>query len=287
VTALTLGEALRDAARRLAPAGVDDPAFDARLLLSECVGLAPAALSLHDGETLGDEAACRFAALIDRRLRREPVSHLLGRRGFWTLDLLVTADTLDPRPDSESLIEAVLAACPDRTRPLRLLDLGTGSGCLLLALLAEYPSAHGLGIDRSEAALDIARRNAARSGMEPRSRFAHGDWGTGLDGPFDLILSNPPYIPSAEIDQLAPEVACFEPRSALDGGPDGLDCYRRIAPDLARLLTPAGLAALEIGAGQAEGVETILAAAGLRPAGRQRDLGGIERCLLARPIDKG
>jgi len=278
-----LAARLHDATERLAAAGVDDPAFDARVLLAECVGLAPAAVSLHGADTLSAAAAERFAALIDRRAAREPVSHLLGRRGFWTLDLEVTAATLDPRPDSETVVEAVLAAIPERAAPLRVVDFGTGSGCLLLAVLSEYSWARGLGIDRSDAALAVAQRNAERSGLAQRARFALGDWGTGLDGPFDLIVTNPPYIPAAEIDTLAPEVACFEPRGALDGGPDGLACYRALAPDLARLLAPGGLAVLEIGAGQAAAVESILAAAGLTPDGRRRDLGGIERCLLARP----
>ena len=279
---LTLGQALRAAGERLARAGIDSPALDARLLLAEATGFAPPALALHAGEPLTELSADHFAALIERRERREPVSHILGRRGFWTLDLAVTPATLDPRPDSETVIEAVLAESPQRTAHRRLLDLGTGSGCLLLALLAELPAATGLGIDRSPAALAVAQANAEACGLAGRAAFREGDWGSWLEASFDVIVSNPPYIPTAEIDQLAPEVAQFEPRSALDGGLDGLDAYRRLAPDLVRLLRPGGLTVLEVGHDQAAAVTALLAAAGLQPVGTRSDLGGFERCVLAR-----
>jgi len=277
-----LGEALRAAGERLARAGIDSPALDARLLLAEATGFAPPALALHAAEPLDPAAAEHFAALIDRRERREPVAYILGRRGFWTLDLAVTPATLDPRPDSETVIEAVLAALPDRAAPLRLLDFGTGSGCLLLALLAELPAATGLGIDRSPEALAVAAANAAACGLAGRASFRRGDWGAGLEGRFDVIVSNPPYIPTAEIDRLEPEVARFEPRGALDGGADGLEAYRRLAPDFLRLLAPGGLAALEVGHDQAAAVTALFAAAGMIPVGTRCDLGGYERCVLAR-----
>ena len=277
-----LGQVLRVAGERLARAGIDSPALDARLLLAEATGMAPPALALHAAEPLDPLAADRFAAMVERRERREPVAYILGRRGFWTLDLRVTPATLDPRPDSETVIEAVLAALPDRGQPLRLLDFGTGSGCLLLALLDELPQARGLGIDRSPAALAVARANANACGLAERAEFRLGDWGEGLDGAFDVIVANPPYIPSGEIDRLEPEVACFEPRGALDGGADGLDCYRRLAPDCARLLAPGGLAAFEVGHDQAAAVTALCAAAGLTPLETRRDLGGCERCVLVR-----
>jgi len=277
----SLGEALREGGRRLDRVGIDTARFDARLLLAEATGLAAPMVSLRGAEAMTPEAAARFEALLVRREGREPMSHILGRRGFWTLDLAVTAATLDPRPDTETLVEAVLAAHPARTRPLRLLDFGTGSGCILLALLSELPAAVGLGIDASPAALAVAVANAERCGLTERANFRLGDWGQGIGGRFDVIVSNPPYIPEAEIDGLEPEVALFEPRSALSGGADGLDCYRRLIPDIARLLAPAGMAALEVGQGQAGAVAALMTNAGLGRVMVRCDLGGIERCVVA------
>jgi len=277
----TLGEALREGGRRLGLAGIDTATFDARLLLAEVTGLAAPMVSLRGDTAMEPEAAARFEALLVRREGREPMSHILGRRGFWTLDLAVTAATLDPRPDTETLVEAVLAALPERKAPLRLLDFGTGSGCILLALLSELPAATGLGIDASPAALAVATANAESCGLAERAQFRLGDWGQGIGGRFDVIVSNPPYIPEAEIDALAPEVARFEPRSALSGGADGLECYRRLIPDIARLLVPGGLAALEVGQGQAGAVAALLSDAGLGRGMVRCDLGGIERCVAA------
>jgi release factor glutamine methyltransferase len=219
--------------------------------------------------------------MVARRLGREPVSRILGRRGFWTLDLALGPATLDPRPDSETVVEAVLAALPEPRAPLRLLDFGTGSGCLLLALLVELPTATGLGIDRSLAALEIARANARAAGLAGRAAFVQADWGGPLAGRFEVIVTNPPYIPSGDIAGLQPEVADFDPRLALDGGDDGLDCYRALVPDIARLLAPGGVAALEVGRGQAAAVGAMLTAAGLESLGARRDLGGVERCVTA------
>jgi release factor glutamine methyltransferase len=277
----TLGEALREGGRRLGLAGIDTAMFDARLLLAEVTGLAAPMVSLRGDAVMEPEAAARFEALLARREGREPMSHILGRRGFWTLDLAVTAATLDPRPDTETLVEAVLAALPDRKTPLHLLDFGTGSGCILLALLSELPAATGLGIDASPAALAVAAANAKACGLAERVQFRLGDWGQGIGGRFDVIVSNPPYIPEAEIDTLAPEVARFEPRSALSGGADGLECYRRLIPDIARLLSPGGVAALEVGQGQAGAVTALLTDAGLGREMVRCDLGGIVRCVVA------
>lgn len=277
---LTVGQILQHSAGRLAAAGIETSRLDARLLLAEVMGMEPQRLSMRAHLEPSPAEIERFDALLGRRLNREPMSHVLGRRGFWTLELAVSADTLTPRPDTETVVEAVLSILPDRGRPRRILDLGTGTGCILLALLSELGYSTGLGIDRSEAALAVAGRNAGTLGLSGRASFRIGDWGGGLDGTFDVIVSNPPYIPDGDIDALAPEVSRFEPRLALAGGADGLDCYRALAPDLARLLAPDGVAALEVGAGQAAEVAGLMAAAGLCPREIRRDLGGIERCIV-------
>lgn len=279
---MTVGAAVAAAAERLAAAGIDSPRLDARLLVAEVLGLVPPALSSRPDLPLDSAQAVRLEAMVARREGREPVSRILGRRGFWTLDLALGPETLDPRPDSETVIDAVLAALPDRRAALRLLDFGTGSGCLLLALLSELPSATGLGVDRSMAALDVARANAQAMGLGERAAFLQSDWGAALDGSFDVIVANPPYIPAGKIAGLEPEVAQFDPRLALDGGEDGLDCYRTLVPDIARLLASGGLAVLEVGQGQVPDVEALLIAAGLETRPARRDLGGVERCVIAR-----
>ena len=210
------------------------------------------------------------------------MAHILGRREFWSLAFKVTADTLDPRPDSETLVQAVLDQVPDRSAALRLADFGTGTGCLLLALLHELPNATGVGVDVSAAALAVAAENADALGLAQRASFHRGNWDDGIDPGFDIVLSNPPYIPSGDIAGLQPEVASFEPRLALDGGSDGLDAYRRLGPAAMRLLVPGGLAAFEIGLGQGDSVRRIMAAAGLRHIATARDLGAVERCVLFR-----
>lgn len=278
---LTAGAALIAAVRRLKEAGVDSARLDARLLLATVLGIEPIQVVARPEREMTGAEQERFLALLARRERREPMAHITGRREFWSLSFSVTADTLDPRPDSETVIEAVLAAMPDRKQPMRVLDFGTGTGCLLLAVLSEYPAATGLGIDRSEAALAVARANASALELAQRAEFAQGDWGSGLHGLFNVILSNPPYIPDDDIAGLEAEVAAYEPWSALAGGPDGLDCYRALAPDIARLLAPGGIAVLEVGQGQAADVTDILRKAGLVPQGVRRDLGGVERCVLA------
>jgi release factor glutamine methyltransferase len=267
---MTVAQALRHATAALAAAGIDTPGLEARLLLAHAMGLDQAALLRDRGRTAPDT----FPALLARRLAHEPLALITGRQGFWTLDLEVSADTLIPRADSETLVQAALEACP---APARVLDLGTGTGCLLLAVLAERPGAWGLGIDRNPRAAALARRNAAAAGLAGRACFAAGDWTAALAGRFDLVLSNPPYIETSAIAGLMPEVAYHEPRAALDGGADGLDAYRAILPALPALLAPGGVAVLELGAGQAGAVAAL--AAGFRTATR-RDLGGIERALV-------
>ncbi|WP_374632655.1 peptide chain release factor N(5)-glutamine methyltransferase [Ferrovibrio sp.] len=277
--------ALRDAAGRLKAAGCDTPRLDAVLLLAQALGITPDRVRLSPDMKLDADAAARFAAMLVRRAAREPVSHILGRREFWGLDFKVSPAVLDPRPDSETLVQAVLDAVPDRKAALRLVDFGTGSGCLLLALLHELPKATGLGVDASGAALDVARDNAARLGLAGRANFVLGDWGVGLAGPFDILISNPPYIETAAIAGLADDVRKHEPLSALDGGADGLDCYRRLLPDMARLAAGNAILALEVGQGQADAVAGLLASlGGVNPAGiaRIHDLGGVARVVQAR-----
>lgn len=276
------GTVLAEATRRLKEAGIDAPRLDALLLLSHASGFSPDRLRIDPDLELSPDAADRFAALIARRIGREPVSQILGRREFWSLDFQVSRDVLDPRPDSETLVAAVLEQIGDRQAALRIVDFGTGSGCLLLALLHELPNAAGLGIDRSPAALTVARANAASLGLATRADLREGHWGEGLNGAFDILISNPPYIESAAIAALAPEVAQHEPRLALDGGADGLDAYRQLVPDLARLAAKGALIALEIGQGQDAAVMAMLAAAGMEAITGKPDLSGTIRVVLAR-----
>ncbi len=282
VHAATRRSALTEATALLAAAGVGEPRLDARLLLSEATGQPLEALLADPERRLGAGARRRLADLVARRARREPLARILGRREFWSLPIRVTAATLVPRPESETLVEAALALGHARPRALRILDLGTGSGCLLLALLTEFPNATGVGVELDEAACRTARDNAAALGLAPRAGFLVGNWDTALAGRFDLVVANPPYVPEGAIAALMPEVACYEPRGALAGGPDGLACYRSLAPLLARRLAPQGRALLELGAGQADAVARIMAASGLMEDFRRLDLAGIERCLIMR-----
>ena len=273
-----IASALRAAAVALRGAGIENPAREARLLLVHALGL-PAA-SLPDPALV--IATADFEALLARRLAHEPMALILGRQGFWTLDLEVSPATLIPRPDSETLIEAALAAFPDRGQVRRILDLGTGTGCLLLAALAEFPQAFGLGTDRSPAAAALARRNAAANGLSERAAFLCADWAAPIVGRFDLILSNPPYIETADIVGLMPDVANFEPTSALDGGPDGLAAYRQIIPALPALLAAGGIAVLELGQYQAAAVAEIAGRFGFAPPQTRADLAGITRASVLR-----
>ena len=357
--------ALGTATAALRSAGVDAPRRDARLLMQHALGLSPEALLADDRLPLGDDEARRLTALVRRRAAREPIAYLTGGREFWSLDFAVDCSALVPRPESETLVEAVLAHYPSipnhgdpssphlplspsprraegerggtthspspppgeeragvrrgspglhgtgpsepaatgcgsitservlaraprlPARP-RLLDLGTGTGCLLVALLRELPGAVGLGIDIGAAAVSLARANARRHGLGERASFAVADWGAPLAARFDIVVSNPPYVAVPALASLAPEIARHEPRAALAGGVDGHECYRRLAPQIARLLAPRGLAAIELGAGMADEVESLFAASGLVEIGRRCDLAGIERCaMFARDTDAG
>lgn len=274
---MTLLEAQRAAVARLAAAGVEDPLRDARLLLAGAAGLAADRLSLHLGDPLTPEAALLFEAAVAAREARRPVSQILGRRAFWGRVFRVTPDVLDPRPETECLVAEALAA-PFR----RVLDLGTGSGAILLSLLADRPAARGLGVDLSPAALEVARGNAVALGVV--AEFAVSDWFAAVTGRFDLIVSNPPYIAEAEMAALSPEVL-HEPRLALTPGGDGLDAYRAIAAGARAHLEPAGRLLVEIGPTQAAAVRALFAGAGLTDLRTLPDLDGRDRIVAARAPD--
>jgi release factor glutamine methyltransferase len=277
---------LRDTAVALTAAGIDNVRFEARLLLSHATGLTIEQLISRGPDAAPAAAAATLRELTARRVRREPMAYILGEREFWGLPFKVSPAVLIPRPDSETVIETVIDLLPDRSRKLRILDLGLGSGCLLLTLLREYPQATGVGIDASEAALAVARGNAEALGVAPRARLSSGDWRQAgwsdrLEGPFDLLVSNPPYIESAAVEGLMPEVAAHEPRLALDGGADGLAAYRIIASEAPRLVVPGGWAVVEAGEGQAPDIAALFGAAGLTPKPPRQDLGGIARVVPA------
>jgi release factor glutamine methyltransferase len=260
-----VNDLLRDAIERLRAAGIESPRSEARLLW---------------GHANGNRES--FESAVARRLAQEPAAYITGHREFWSLDFEVGPGVLVPRPETETLIESALHALPDRDRQYCMLDLGTGSGCLLMAALTEYPNATGVGVDSSEGALCWARRNVARHRLESRIELVNGDWDA-VFGAFDLILSNPPYIPTADQAALPLDIRKYEPQSALDGGPDGLSAYRALAPVLATRLKAEGLAVLEIGIGQSHMVEKVMEAAGLKTIKIAPDLAGISRTIVLRP----
>jgi release factor glutamine methyltransferase len=273
----------RQATARLEAAGVDSPALDARLLLQAAGDFDHAAFLLRRDDAAPPALVDAFEALIGRRLVREPVGRILGHRGFWTLDLELSPATLEPRPDTERLVEGVLELVVDRAAPLTIVDLGTGTGCILLALLSELPNATGLGLDRSEEAAQTAARNAARNGLAGRAHFAVGDWSAALaPGRFDIMVSNPPYIPSADLADLQPEVRLFDPPAALDGGTDGIEPYRILSRAAGGLLRKPGIVGFEVGIGQATEVANLLKQQlGAVPVVK-RDYQNIERCVFWR-----
>ena len=313
-----MSDTLEAAVQRLRAAGIDNPRLDARVLwefarresLSPAGGEgrvrgrqsqassadsdphADATSSLSTRTTRGDTPSPRplplrgrgsdFDALIARRAAREPMAYITGLKEFWSLNLAVGPGVLIPRPDTETLIEALTRIIPDRARPLSILDLGTGSGCLLIAALKEYPNARGTGIDRSPEALAWAACNVEALGLNHRVALLETDWPQEANPGFDIILSNPPYIPTADIAGLEPEIARFEPHAALDGGPDGLDAYRVLAPRIAKLLAPTGVAFLEIGRDQGDAVLNLMLRAGLEVPEIVLDLAQIPRCALVK-----
>jgi len=270
---------LDDATLRLRAAGIESPRLEARLLLSHATGLSQ--LDVIGGGVFVDEAArAKFDALIARRTANEPLAYILGRREFWSLEFQVGPGVLIPRPESETLIETALKLVPERDQKLRVLDLGTGSGCLLLAFLSERPNASGVGVDISEDALAWAQRNAENLKLNGRAKFIKDDWGRSLGSAFDLIFANPPYVRSGDIATLAPDVAGHEPASSLDGGADGLNAYRAIASMVLPRLALNGRLLLEIGQGQAEAVTKLFESQGFIAEGTVNDLARIHRCVV-------
>jgi release factor glutamine methyltransferase len=275
VTASTIAQAISGGAARL-EATADNPRLEARVLLAHALGVARDDL-IRDPHRLIDTGA--YETLLLRRIAHEPLALITGHREFWSLDFLVSPVTLIPRPDSETLVEAALGAFAGRPPPRRILDLGTGTGCLLLALLTEFPSAFGIGVDLAPDAAALAATNASKLGLNDCAAFVAGDWTNPIVGRFDLIISNPPYIRHRDIDGLMPEVVRHEPRRALDGGGDGYDAYRTIVPLLSAHLARAGVAVLEVGQGQATCVAEQARTAGLEASFRL-DLAEIPRAIV-------
>jgi release factor glutamine methyltransferase len=280
------GETLADldveGAKALRAAGIDSPRHEARVLLAEASGLSRDELIADPARIVSSDIAGRFREFIRRRSEREPIAYILGRREFWSLKFKVSPAVLIPRPDSETLIEAALTTISDRRAPLRLLDLGTGSGCLLLALLSELPQASGVGLDISAEALAMARENAEALGLSGRAAFLEGGWNETPPGPFDIVLANPPYISEPDLHRLERDVRDYEPHRALSGGKDGLDAYRPVVAAVARVLAPGGAALIELGAGQAGPVSAFAEEQGFYAISRAKDLAGHERCLILR-----
>jgi len=285
---MTLVQAWKQAKQQLEAAGVGGPVIDARLLVEAAAEATRVDIVTDPHRALTAEQQARLEDYLARRARREPVSHILGRKGFWKIMLQVTPDVLTPRPDTETVVEYVLRDFPEHA-PWHVLDLGVGSGAILLSILAERPAARGLGVDVSEEALAVARENTANLGLAGRTALMRGDWTWGLhDDSFDLVVSNPPYIASHVIETLEPEVRDHEPRLALEGGVDGLDAYRTLAPEILRVLKPGGRFAVEIGYDQKQAVEALFRDAGATEVITLRDLADRDRVVagLKNPLEK-
>lgn len=264
--------------------GIERWRHEARLLLEKASGLSRPQMIGDPDRLLPDDTVQRYQLLLEGRIQnRLPLSRLLGEREFWSLPFAISSATLDPRPDSETLVEGVLSHLSDPDRPLRLVDLGTGSGCLLLALLTELKNAQGVGLDLSFEALVTARYNAEKLGLGERSHFVQMNWMAALRGTFDLLISNPPYIPEKEVETLAPEVRLHDPYHALTPGPEGLEAYRILAPQLRSHLNARGLCAVEVGQGQHGAVQALFENNDLCLREWRKDLSGIERCGLFMP----
>lgn len=278
---MRLDALMRDLTRTIAAAEIDNPRLEARLIAMTASGLGLEAMIAYP-DTPIDPDTCAYAyALAEARVLGAPSAYLVGHREFWSLDFKVSSATLVPRPDSETLVSAALEFAEGSDWAGRVLDLGTGSGCLLLAFLSERRLAYGTGIDASAEALEVAAANAVLLGLASRALFACANWSTALRGRFNLVFANPPYIRASDINGLGLEVRDFEPFEALDGGPDGLMCYRAILADLPRVMAPGARVFFEVGQGQAADVAALCAKAGLAPIGLYRDLAGIERCVVA------
>ena len=278
-------QAMRLLAEAFTRAGIDDATIDARLLLCAAAGFDHSALIRDPDLPIEEEAAELALTMAKRRLAREPVSRILGERSFWSFDLLVTPAVLDPRPDTETVVDGALEVLAERQGgALSILDLGTGSGALLCALLDVFPQAQGLGVDISKEACAVARENLSRCELAPRGQVRQGSWEAGLPGPYDLVVSNPPYIETAALAGLDPEVRLYDPPLALDGGPDGLTAYRDICALLPGLVAPGGFAIFEVGQGQAAAVSALLSSRGFADVRAKRDLAGVERAVMGQRV---
>jgi release factor glutamine methyltransferase len=275
-------EALANLEKTFKLAGIENPAREARISLCAASGISPVALIIDPREPLGS-VALKVQEVAARRATGEPLSRIVGKREFWALSFAITPHVLDPRPETETIVEAALSIFSDRRQdPLRILDLGVGSGALLCALLTEFRAAHGVGVDISADATGVAQGNVDTCGLSLRAEIRIGDWASGLEGRFDLIVSNPPYIPTADFAGLPREVRDFDPALALDGGIDGLGAYRRILPESRRLLAPGGWLITELGAGQATDVAAIANQCGFTDVRTTQDLAGVDRVVAAR-----
>jgi release factor glutamine methyltransferase len=284
-TAETIASARRTLARAFTAAALDSPELDARILVGHALGLDAAGIVSQGARQVTSSERAAIAALAQRRLAHEPVARILGVKEFWGLPFRLNEETLVPRPETETVVEEALAALgPRRQHALRIADLGTGSGALLLALLSECSTAVGIGTDLSTKAVACARCNAGALQLHERTAFTVCNYGAALKGSFDLVLSNPPYVPRRDIATLQPEVRLFDPARALDGGDDGLHGYRMIAADAGRLLAANGLIVVELGTGQASAVAALFSAAGLAVESPRPDLSGTPRALLARAL---
>jgi len=279
----TLVSAWKATQAQLKAARIDSPAIDARLLLEAASGASRLDILTDPHRPLTPDQQATLDAYLERRLRREPVSRILGRKGFWKIMLTVTPDVLSPRPDTETILDVAMLAF-EPAQAFSVIDLGTGSGAILLAVLSERPGAHGVGTDISSEALAVARENAANLDLDGRATFLRTEWAAGFgDASFDLVVSNPPYIPSDDIPGLDPEVRDHDPVLALDGGPDGLQAYRDLAPEIARILKPGGIFAVEIGWDQGPQVKALFEAAGLTDVKVIKDLGDRHRVVTNGP----
>lgn len=279
----TLLTAWKGAQARLKAAGVDSPSIDARLLLEAATGAGRVDILTDPYREVDADKIAALDAMIDRRVRREPVSRILGKKGFWKIMLNVTPDVLSPRPDTETLLDVIVRAFPPQ-RAFEMIDLGTGSGAILLATLMERAGARGVGTDISTEAIAVARENAANLDLNGRCTFIRTDWAAGFaEDSFDLVVSNPPYIPTGDIPGLDPEVREHDPHLALDGGPDGLQPYRDLAPEIARILRPEGIFAVEIGWDQGAQVKALFEAAGFTGVKVVKDLGDRDRVVTNGP----
>jgi release factor glutamine methyltransferase len=278
----TRASLIAEAASELSAAGLTEPRRRARRLVAETLAISPTELFGHPDRVVDEQGIGRVRTALCRAVTGEPLSRIFGKREFWGMEFALSAQTLDPRPETETIVEAVLRRQTDRDEPLRFLDLGTGSGCLLLALLAEYRSASGVGIDIAEGAVRTAIRNSTTLGFADRARFFVVDWADAVSARFDVVVANPPYIATAALGALPREVTRHDPRRALDGGDDGLQAYRRIAEAGARLICDHGMFVVEVGAGQADAVAEIIKLRGLHVEAIEKDLAGVSRCVIAR-----